>query len=99
MAAAGQELGFAGCSVILLLWAVIVFRCLWRGMKCRDLSGRLLCVGMSAWIGGQGFVNLGVVTGMLPNTGLTLPFVSYGLTSLVSLYIGVGMVLGVSGVN
>ena len=51
--------------------------------------------GMAGLIGFQGFLNIGVNTGLLPNTGVTLPFVSYGLTSLVSLYIGVGFVLNV----
>ena len=52
-------------------------------------------MGMGTLIGIQTFFNLGVATNMLPNTGLTLPFVSYGLTSLVSLYIGMGFVLNV----
>lgn len=64
-------------------------------MKTRDMAGRLICAGMAALIAGQAFVNLCVVTGLMPNTGLTLPFVSYGLSSLVSLFMGVGMVLNV----
>lgn len=95
MAVAGEELGFVGCCVILLLLALIVAECIRIGLKARDLTGRLICIGIAALIAGQSFVNLSVVTGLMPNTGLTLPFVSYGLTSLVSLYMGVGLVLNV----
>lgn len=74
---------------------LITMGCIRIGMKAGSLAGRLACAGMAALIGGQSFVNLGVVSGLLPNTGLTLPFVSYGLTSLVSLYMGMGVVLNV----
>ena len=50
---------------------------------------------MAAWVGFQTFVNIGVATGMLPNTGVTLPFVSYGLSSLISVFIAIGIVLNV----
>ncbi len=95
MAVAGEELGFWGCMVILLLLNLIVFECIRIGIRTRDLTGRLICTGMAALIAGQAFVNLCVVTGLMPTTGLTLPFVSYGLTSLVSLYLGLGLVLNV----
>lgn len=95
MAVAGEELGFLGCAVILILLGMIVFSCIRIGMRTRDMTGRLICAGMAALIAGQAFVNLCVVTGLMPNTGLTLPFVSYGLSSLVSLFMGVGMVLNV----
>lgn len=95
MAVAGEELGFLGCCVILLLLTLIVAECIRIGRKAKDLTGRLICIGIAALIAGQSFVNLSVVTGLMPNTGLTLPFVSYGLTSLVSLYMGVGLVLNV----
>ncbi len=74
---------------------LISLECILIGRKAKDLSGRLICCGMAAHIGFQSFVNISVTTGLLPNTGLTLPFVSYGLTSLVSLYIGIGIVLNV----
>ena len=94
-AVAGEELGFAGGIVIVLLLAIITVECFLTARKAKDLSGKLICSGIGAWIGFQSFVNIGVVTGLLPNTGLPLPFVSYGLTSLVSLYIGLGLVLNV----
>ena len=63
--------------------------------KARDFSGRVICCGMAALIGFQSFLNIAVATGLIPNTGIPLPFVSYGLTSLVSLYAGIGIVLNV----
>ncbi|MCF0146216.1 MAG: rod shape-determining protein RodA [Eubacterium sp.] len=95
-AVAGEELGFVGCAVIVLLEFLIVFECLRTGKRAKDLSGRLFCTGIGSLIGIQSFINIGVATGVLPNTGTTLPFVSYGLTSLISLYIGMGLVLNVS---
>ena len=94
-AVAGEELGFVGGAVILILLMLIVFECIWIGRKAKDLSGRLICGGVAVWIGFQTFVNICVVTGLMPNTGLPLPFVSYGLTALVSLFIGIGLVLNV----
>lgn len=94
-AVAGEELGFVGGAAILILLLLIVIECIWIGRKAKDLSGRLICGGVAVWIGFQTFVNICVVTGLMPNTGLTLPFVSYGLTSLVSLFIGIGLVLNV----
>ncbi len=94
-AVAGEELGFVGAAVILGLLLLIVLECIWVGRKAKDLSGKLICGGVATWIGFQTFVNICVVTGMMPNTGLPLPFVSYGLTSLVSLFIGIGLVLNV----
>lgn len=94
-AVAGEELGFVGSAIILILLFLIVMECVLIGRKAKDLSGRLICGGVAIWIGFQTFVNICVVTGMMPNTGLPLPFVSYGLTSLVSLFIGIGLVLNV----
>ncbi len=91
----GEELGFVGSVVVIILLACIVYQCIKIGMKARDLSGQLICYGMASWIAFQSFVNICVTTGLMPNTGLTLPFVSYGLTSLLSLFIGIGLVLNV----
>lgn len=55
----------------------------------------VIATGVGTWIGFQGFLNIAVTTGILPNTGIPLPFVSYGLTSLISLYVGVGFILNV----
>ena len=94
-AVAGEELGFIGTISIIILLLLIVIECILIARKAKDTSGRLICCGMGALIGFQAFINLCVATGLMPNTGMTLPFVSYGLTSLISLYIGMGMVLNV----
>ncbi len=94
-AVAGEELGFLGSAGIIILLLLIVLECLITSRKAKDLSGKLLCCGIASIVAIQSFINIGVATRMLPNTGTPLPFVSYGLTSLVSLYIGMGMVLNV----
>ncbi len=91
----GEELGFLGTALVILLFFLVVIECLMIARKTTDTAGRLIAVGMATLIGIQSFFNIGVATFILPNTGLTLPFVSYGLTSIVSLYIGMGFVLNV----
>ncbi len=92
----GEELGFVGCSLIIALIIICVIQCIRIGLKTPDFTGKLICSGVGAWIGLQSFINIGVATQVLPNTGVPLPFVSYGLSSIVSLYAGVGMVLNIS---
>lgn len=94
-AVAGEELGFFGTAVIIILLLFITIECIFIARKAKDMAGRLICCGVAALVGFQSIVNIGVASGLLPNTGVTLPFVSYGLTSLWSLYIGVGLVLNV----
>ncbi len=94
-AVAGEELGFVGAVLIIILLFAITMECILVARKAKDLAGKLICCGVAALIGFQGFVNICVVTGLMPNTGLPLPFVSYGLTSLVSCFIGIGLVLNV----
>lgn len=94
-AVAGEEYGFIGCTTIVLLLLAIAFECIRMSLRAKDLSGKILCCGMGGLIALQSFINICVATGMAPNTGTPLPFVSYGLTSLVSLYIGMGLVLNV----
>ena len=94
-AVAGEELGFLGCTVIVLLLLFICLECLRMSMRSKDLSGRIICCGVGTIIAFQSFINICVATGLMPNTGTPLPFVSYGLTSLVSLYLGMGIVLNV----
>lgn len=91
----GEELGFIGTAAVVLLMALIALECLWISKRAKDLSGRLICCGMASLIAFQSFVNISVVTGLFPNTGVTLPFVSYGLTSLVTNFAGMGFVLNV----
>ncbi len=95
LSVAGEELGFLGCMAILLLLLLIIFECVRTGLRAKDLSGKLICCGVGGLVAIQSFINVAVVTNIMPNTGTPLPFVSYGLTSLVSLYIGMGFVLNV----
>lgn len=91
----GEELGFiGGCAVVILLF-LITIDCVLVARRASDIEGSIICSGMAAIIGFQSFLNISVATGIIPNTGLPLPFVSYGLTSLLSLYIGMGFVLNV----
>ncbi len=94
-AVAGEELGFIGSLIIVCLLFFIVFLCFQTASKAKTLSGKLICAGIGSLVGFQSFVNICVVSGLMPNTGLPLPFVSYGLTSLVTLYFGIGLVLNV----
>lgn len=94
-AVTGEELGFIGCATVILLLALIVLECLWIGKNARDREGMLICCGFGGLIAFQSLVNISVATGLMPNTGIPLPFVSYGLTSLVMLYMGIGIVLNV----
>ncbi len=91
----GEELGFVGsCAVILLLF-LIALECVMIARKAKDTAGMIICSGMAGLVGFQSYMNIAVATGLMPNTGIPLPFVSAGLTSLVSLFIGMGFVLNV----
>ena len=91
----GEELGFVGCCVVIFLLLLIVIDCILIGLKAKDTGGRIICGGVASLIGIQSFINIGVATMVIPNTGLSLPFVSYGLTSLVCFFMGIGFVLNV----
>lgn len=91
----GEELGFVGCCAVIILILLIVVDCILIGRRAKDTAGRIICTGVGGLIGIQSFINIGVATMTLPNTGISLPFVSYGLTSIVCLYIGIGLVLNV----
>ncbi len=94
-AVVGEELGFVGSCVVLGLLGLIVLECLHIAKDARDMRGRLIASGVAGIITFQSFVNVGVATGMLPNTGLPLPFVSYGLSSLLSNFLCIGLALNV----
>lgn len=91
----GEELGFIGCCFVIFLLLLIIIQCIIIGIKAQSLSGRIICGGVASLIGIQSFINMGVATGVLPNTGLSLPFVSAGLTSIVCFFAGIGFVLNV----
>lgn len=91
----GEELGFVGCCLIIALLLLIVIDCILIGTHAQDTAGKVICCGVGSLIGIQAFINVAVATQIFPNTGIPLPFVSYGLTSLVSLYLGIGLVLNI----
>lgn len=91
----GEEFGFVGGCVVIVLLIFIAIECIMIARRAKDLAGTIIATGVGALIGFQGILNIAVATGASPNTGIPLPFVSYGLTSLVSSYIGIGFVLNV----
>lgn len=93
--AVGEELGYVGCVAVLLLLGLIIARCIWVGIRCQDYTRRLICFGAAAALIFQTLINVGMCTGVGPVIGLTLPFISYGATSIVSLYAMLGLVSGV----
>ena len=91
-----EELGLVGAIVIILLFALLVWRGFTIAMRCPDKFGSLLAIGLTFQVGLQAMLNIWVVTNTIPNTGISLPFFSYGGSSLVSLLAEMGIVLSVS---
>ncbi len=91
----GEELGFIGCVLVIALFLLIIYECLMIAARAKDMAGRLICVGMATLIAFQSFANISVATGIFPNTGLPLPFISYGSSSLISMFLGMGLVLNI----
>jgi cell division protein FtsW len=91
-----EELGFVVCLLFLAAVATLVWRCFKIGRESGDDFLKYLCIGVGGWIAIQTFVNIASMTGVMPMTGVTLPFVSYGNSSTVSLCIGLGIVAAVS---
>ncbi|GGL40445.1 rod shape-determining protein RodA [Phycicoccus endophyticus] len=89
---AGEELGFVGAAGLLLLLAVLVLRVLVVAARAQDAFGRLVGVGVAAWLAVQVLENVGMNLGLLPVTGLPLPFVSYGGSSMLASWLAVGLV-------
>jgi len=96
LALVGEELGLAGTATVILLFVVFVLRGFQIAARAREPFGKYLGMGITLLIGVQALVNAAVVTGLLPTKGLTLPFVSYGGSSLVVSFVGVGMLLSIS---
>ncbi len=92
----GEELGFLGCTIIIIIFALLVWRGFAIALKSRSTFGRLLTMGIVTQIGLQVILNIMVVTDTLPNTGISLPFFSYGGSSLLMLLAEMGVVLSVS---
>jgi cell division protein FtsW len=96
LALVGEELGLAGTASVVVLFALFVWRGFHIASRARMPFGKYLGMGITLLIGIQALVNAAVVTGLLPTKGLTLPFVSYGGSSLVVSFVGVGMLLSIS---
>lgn len=88
-----EELGFIGCACVIILFAVFIWRGLLIAMKSQDMFGSLLAIGITSLIGLQAIMNIAVVTSSMPNTGIPLPFFSYGGTSLVILLCSVRSII------
>ncbi len=91
-----EELGFIGCVLVILLFAIFIWRGILISMKAPDMFGSLLACGITALIGLQAMINIAVVTSSMPVTGMALPFFSYGGTSLIILLCAVGVLLNIS---
>ena len=91
-----EELGFIGCFAIIALFAVLIWRGILTAMRAPDNFGSLLAVGITTLIGIQVIINIAVVTDSIPNTGISLPFFSYGGTALMMLLLEMGVVLSIS---
>ena len=91
----GEEFGFKGGVFVIVLLYLTSFECIKIARRAKDTCGSMIATGVGSLIAVQSFFNIGVNTFLLPNTGIPLPFVSYGLTSLLSMYIGIGLVLNV----
>ena len=90
----GEELGFLGCVLIMLLELAIIARCIYVGIRCQDYMRRLICFGAASALIFQVTINIGMCIGVMPVIGLTLPLISYGGSSIVTIYAMLGLVSG-----
>ncbi len=90
----GEELGFFGCVMIMILELAIIARCVYVGTKCQDYMRRLVCYGAASALMFQVMINIGMCIGVMPVIGLTLPLISYGGSSIVTIYAMLGLVSG-----
>ena len=93
---AGEEVGFVGCAVIIVLLAVVIFRALRIASQADDQFGLLVASGIALWFGLQSFINIGMTIGIMPVTGLPLPFVSYGGSAMFADMIAIGVLQSVN---
>jgi rod shape determining protein RodA len=94
-AVAGEEFGAVGCVVLVLLLTAIILRCLYVGLKSHNYMNTLICCGFAAMLAFQTFENVGMCLGLTPVVGLTLPFISYGGSSVIVGYAAMGIVSGI----
>ena len=93
--AIGEELGYLGCVLVLLMLLAVIWRCIWVGKQSHDYMRRLICFGAASALIFQVCVNVGMCMGVMPVIGLTLPLISYGGSSIVTIYAMLGLVSGV----
>lgn len=91
-----EEMGLIGVGLVIILFSIFIWRGVRIAMKARDLHGAVLAVGITAMIGIQAIFNIAVVSSSMPVTGISLPFCSYGGTSLVVLLFAMGILLSIS---
>ena len=91
-----EELGLVGLTVIVMLFAILIMRGIKIALNAKDLYSTYLAFGISTLFGLQVLINMGVVLGLLPTKGLTLPLISYGGSSLVVSLLGIGVLLSIS---
>ncbi len=91
-----EELGFIGCAIIVILFALLILRGYWLALHARDRFGTLIIVGLNTLLAAQVFLNIAVVTNLIPATGISLPFFSYGGTALMIQLAAIGIILSVS---
>lgn len=92
----GEELGLIGVTILVILYIIVGVRGLKIAKKAPDMFGMLLAVGFTSWILFQAFINISAISGLIPLTGVPLPFISYGGTSIIFLLISVGILLNIS---
>jgi rod shape determining protein RodA len=93
--AIGEELGYMGCALVIIMLLALVIRCIWVGSKSPDYMRRMVCFGAAAALMFQIIINVGMCMGIMPVIGLTLPLISYGGSSVVTIYAMLGLVSGV----
>ena len=90
----GEELGFLGCVLVMILELAIIARCVYVGIRCQDYMRRVVCFGAASALMFQVMINVGMCIGVMPVIGLTLPLISYGGSSVVTIYAMLGLVSG-----
>ncbi len=91
-----EEFGFIGASIVIVLFGLLVWRGIRISRRAADDYGRYVAIGISCWIGFQALINIAAMLNLIPLTGITLPFISYGGTSLVALLVGIGILQNIS---
>ena len=91
----GEELGLIACVIVILLLLAIIVRCIYIGVKSQNYMSMLVCFGVAGWLIFQTFENIAMTIGLAPIIGVTLPFISYGGSSIIALFAAMGLVSGI----